>query len=130
MCLQCHQGISDETILQQFKESLTNPHFEMWNSTSLNHIFIGLLGVNGREVQAYSDQLIVNLLAWSRTKYSLSYRGFVIALHKNIKDMPNWLIKTDEEKVKRKDEVFHNDLLTNMIKEVENEIGKCGNMLK
>jgi hypothetical protein len=45
MCGQCHEGLSDKTVIQQLKDTLENPQFEKWNLTSFNHILITIRGV-------------------------------------------------------------------------------------
>jgi hypothetical protein len=51
-------GMSDQTILSQLNDSLANPKFEVWNTTSLSHLYLAGLGVNGKEA---SDKAILLL---------------------------------------------------------------------
>lgn len=58
MCLQCHQGISDAEVERQLRGSLSEPKYELWNATSLNHLIISLCGYNGYECSELSYQLL------------------------------------------------------------------------
>lgn len=64
MCLKCHQGLSDEYVLQSSLDSLSNPQFEKWNTTSLSHLFIEISGVNGEECSQLGLQLLDNYIQY------------------------------------------------------------------
>jgi hypothetical protein len=64
MCRQCHSGLSDETVKAQLQESLDNPQFEKWNTTSLSHILIAAEGVNGPEVRVIALELAEKFYQW------------------------------------------------------------------
>ena len=68
MCLLCHQNMSDETIKQQILESLEDPKFEVWNSTSISHLTISLCGFNGYEVSDLSYRLFTNYISYLKDK--------------------------------------------------------------
>lgn len=65
MCLSCHQGLSDDVIKQQLTDSLVNPKYEVWNSTSLSHIRISMTGINGKEVQEVATKLYEAYIQWA-----------------------------------------------------------------
>lgn len=64
MCGQCHQALSDETVIQQWKEALENPEFEKWNLTSFNHVLITIRGANGEEGHKLGVQLGEKFYNW------------------------------------------------------------------
>ena len=64
MCRQCHAGLSDETVKTQLQESLDNPQFEKWNTTSLSHILIAAEGENGPEARAIALELAEKFYNW------------------------------------------------------------------
>lgn len=66
MCLQCHSGLSDSIVLEQLKESLDNPNFKVWNETSISHVSLAAIGVNGKEAQKVGRQLLINYIMWKR----------------------------------------------------------------
>ena len=64
MCWMCHQP--DETVKEQILSSLENPRYESWNSTSLNHLMISLMGCNGFEVSELAHKLWAGYISWAR----------------------------------------------------------------
>jgi hypothetical protein len=64
MCRQCHAGLSDETVKTQLQESLDNPEFEKWSTTSLSHVLIAAEGTNGPEARVLALELAENFYAW------------------------------------------------------------------
>ena len=66
MCFLCQQNMSDETVKQQILKSIENPRFEVWNSTSISHIFLCLSGFNGYEVAELAYHLLKNYIAWAK----------------------------------------------------------------
>jgi hypothetical protein len=71
MCYQCHQGLSDATVLNQMKECLTKPNFAVWNETSVNHFIIIMLGYNGNESAQIATQIFKNYLQWKKENLTL-----------------------------------------------------------
>ena len=64
MCLKCHQHISDETVVSQLTDSLTNPKFEKWNETSISHLCLAYMGLNGETASNIASQLLKNYIDW------------------------------------------------------------------
>jgi len=64
MCGQCHEGLSDKTVIQQLKDTLENPQFEKWNLTSFNHILITIRGANGGEGHKLGVELGEKFYKW------------------------------------------------------------------
>ena len=58
MCLSCHTAFSDSDTEEQLRNALSDPKYELWNSTSFNHIIIAALGYNG----SASRELAITLL--------------------------------------------------------------------
>ena len=50
MCIQCHNGLSDEMIEKQFSESINNPQYNEWNRTSYSHLVIAMSGVKWKKM--------------------------------------------------------------------------------
>ena len=66
MCWMCHQNMSDEVVRQQLRSSLENPRYEVWNSTSLSHLMISLMGANGYEASELAYKLYEGFISWVR----------------------------------------------------------------
>ena len=66
MCWMCHQNMPDETVKEQLLSSLENPRYECWNSTSLNHLMLSLMGCNGFEVSELAHKLWTGYISWAR----------------------------------------------------------------
>lgn len=67
MCKQCHQRISDDVTTEQLREVLDNPRFEVWNSTSVNHVYLSAAGVNGPEARRIALAILVEFIEWLGT---------------------------------------------------------------
>ena len=64
MCFSCHQGLSDDNILNQLKNALSDPQFHQWNTTSFNHIKLAIMGLNGEECHDLAVQLAEQFYVW------------------------------------------------------------------
>ena len=66
MCLQCHLGLSDKTILDQLQYSINegNKNFYKYNSTSISHIIIATSGYNGLAVRNTAIELLKLYVDW------------------------------------------------------------------
>lgn len=58
MCLKCHECMKDENIEQNLIDTLNNPNFNEWNGTSLYHLSLSAIGLNGFNNQKMSIQLL------------------------------------------------------------------------
>lgn len=76
MCLKCHGGLSDETVIEQLSESLTNPQYEKWNETSISHLCIAYMGMNGQKGVEVAEKLLANYVDWKSKNISLSDGSF------------------------------------------------------
>lgn len=66
MCLQCHKSLSDEHVLNDLRDSVAIPKYEVWNMTSVSHLIIASLGTNGHgEPQDLANQLLEGYAQWS-----------------------------------------------------------------
>lgn len=66
MCLQCHLGLSDETILNQLQDAINKgtSDFNEYNSTSISHIIIATSGYNGLALRNTAIKLLKMYLDW------------------------------------------------------------------
>lgn len=64
MCGNCHQGLSDETIIRQTKEALEEDNCAGWNVTSISHMALVSIGVNGKEAQELGLKLLLKYISW------------------------------------------------------------------
>ena len=65
MCLDCHLGLKDNTILEQISDTEVN-NFHVWNSTSINHLLIASSGFNGIDVRNKALEVISNFYKWCK----------------------------------------------------------------
>lgn len=65
MCLQCNLAMSDERVIEDLKECIQNPQYELWNSCSLSHLFIDASGIHGAEARKLSMQLLEGYCAYA-----------------------------------------------------------------
>ncbi len=74
MCLVCHQGLTDEVVLKQIDDILKEidegdtSDFIKWNTTSVSHIILAGLGLNGPEVRFKAIKLLEHFIEWRKTK--------------------------------------------------------------
>ena len=95
MCWSCHQRISDEVVIQQLKDSLENPTYEVWNKTSISHLFISLTGCNGYEASEITYKIFQGYINWIiENNYSSKE---VIQDFRNKIDQITDLVKTQKE---------------------------------
>ena len=73
MCIQCHQHISDEEMVRQLKG---DPQFDKWNTTSISHMIIAGLGVNGEEAITLSINMLTKFLDYKDEGGKLD--GFIL----------------------------------------------------
>jgi hypothetical protein len=64
MCRECHMHIPDDIMLEQLSDTLKNPHFKLWNTTSLSHILIAIEGYNGEKVHKIALILAEGFYEW------------------------------------------------------------------
>lgn len=76
MCLKCHKGLSSEIVTKQLKDSLDNPQFEKWNETSISHLCLAYIGINGEEAKNYAKQLLDNYVSWKTQNLKCSDDSF------------------------------------------------------
>ena len=63
MCLDCHLGLKDNTILEQISDTEVN-NFHVWNSTSINHLLIAASGFNGINVRNVALKILSDYYKW------------------------------------------------------------------
>lgn len=76
MCQQCHNALSKDAIKQQILDALENPRFESWNTISINHLFLSLMGQDGYEISELAHRLLKNYISWARDHLTLSVDNF------------------------------------------------------
>lgn len=65
MCIKCHKSLSDETVIDQIKESLIDESsYDKWNPTSIHHLLITAIGCNGPVAQKLSVKLLLKYYRW------------------------------------------------------------------
>jgi hypothetical protein len=62
MCFDCHQKISNDSILEMLKEVIKEPKYELWNSTSVDHLIIARSGYNGNECAELAKKILDNYI--------------------------------------------------------------------
>jgi hypothetical protein len=67
MCFQCHMGLTDEMVTTQMRETLENPQFNEWNTTSVSHVAIASTGHNGEPARELGLNLLKQFIEWRRT---------------------------------------------------------------
>ncbi len=110
MCNQCHSALSDADVEKSM--DINNPQFEVWNSTSLNHLRLAAMGVNGPVVQEKAERLFIEYMKYYK---NLPEDQFVPAVYQSLEDtleeIQKFRIKCQENKFSQtaiKDIVFHN----------------------
>ena len=70
MCFKCHSGLSDEEVLKQLREqnSTDNINFIRWNTTSIGHLILAGVGLNGPEARTEAINLLEKFIIWRRTQ--------------------------------------------------------------
>lgn len=68
MCLSCHQGLPDETVLKQLNDAIIRPEFDKWNTTSVSHIILAAIGLNGPEARFSAIKLLGQFILWRKTQ--------------------------------------------------------------
>ena len=70
MCYNCYSSMDNEDNLIEFNKLSHHPNFKIWNTTSLNMLYLGVLGLNGKEVRkialTISEKFIIWLLTMSK----------------------------------------------------------------
>ena len=131
MCLQCHQGLSDEYCISDLESTLHDDKklerdFSKWNSTSLNHMYIIGTGFNGEKAQNMAFQVLEKFIAWG--KVSPDYgKEFILEQVCTIESIEETLrrLKAYSEKKYEKDtiknSVNHGQLLSELVVYTKND---------
>jgi hypothetical protein len=61
-------GLTNEQITNRLRETVENPSFEKWNTTSLSHVAIAGTGHNGEPAREMALELLLKFIEWRRTK--------------------------------------------------------------
>jgi hypothetical protein len=70
MCYTCFEGLGEEEVAKQFKNSLEEPKYDKWNKVSLNFIWMGCIGMAGvGEPQENAFKLADGYCGWSYQNY-------------------------------------------------------------
>jgi len=68
--------LSNEEILSQFNEAYKSKEFNNYNTTSINHFFLGASGLNGDEVRIVALKILDDFLVYLQSqsdKYIFDY---------------------------------------------------------
>lgn len=68
MCLNCHQFMCDDDILQQLEEAITNNQFDRWNTTSIGHMLLVASGFNGAKCRNLALTILNQFIKWYNDK--------------------------------------------------------------
>lgn len=68
MCLQCHSTFNNDDLYVELTEIQQNPSFDVWNTTSLNHLFIAATEYNGKENADLAILLLEQYVEWYKTQ--------------------------------------------------------------
>jgi hypothetical protein len=114
MCGFCHSNLSDDAIMQSLRECIAkgDAGFANFNTTSLSHIYIALMGVNGPIAHDLAETIITNFIAYVEKGGKLD--GFILESCPSIENIKTQVSKinamsrvTDKEsQEKRRLEVF------------------------
>ena len=111
MCNKCHQALSDEGIEKTINRELNTPDFKVWNSTSVNHIRLAAMGVNGPVIQEKAERLFIEYMKYYKNLPSEDYVPAVYeSLAKTLDEIQQFRIRCHEEQLSRKviqNIVFH-----------------------
>jgi hypothetical protein len=66
MCFLCHFKLSANDVVKQLKDSVKNPRYEVWNSTSLSHLNISASGFDGPEARTLALRLLSGFIKWAK----------------------------------------------------------------
>ena len=66
MCFRCHQEFTDEQILEQISSDKNS--FELWNETSMSHLYIAYMGFNGRECSDIARKKLDSYIEWEQAQ--------------------------------------------------------------
>jgi hypothetical protein len=56
------------------QRALDNPHFELWNMTSIHHMLVAVEGYNGEEAHYLALQLLEECYAWAIQQPQVQFR--------------------------------------------------------
>lgn len=76
MCLQCHQNLNDTIIVSQLQECLETGNYSNINATSISHLTISAVGLNGTVAQQTAIQILKAYIAWKRNNVLESDNNF------------------------------------------------------
>lgn len=76
MCLVCHQNLSNESIITSLQESLQTKEFENFNATSISHISIAAIGLNGDIAQDLALQVLEAYISWKNNNIKQEDNSF------------------------------------------------------
>jgi hypothetical protein len=93
MCWLCHSKLTNEEVISQLKESLANPQYEVWNSTSIAHIIYSMYGANGKEAASLALQLFQGAMEFFAPG-TVTDEAFILAMETRTAELDG---KTDEE---------------------------------
>ena len=66
MCIKCPSGLSDEEVLSQLRyvNASDGDQFELFNTTSVSHLAIAGIGVNGSEARDVAIEVLQKFRDW------------------------------------------------------------------
>ena len=70
MCLKCHNNLDAKYVLKMLIDTLENPSFDKWNTTSLNHTVISALGNESLQCRKLAIELLEKFIEYRKNKPS------------------------------------------------------------
>ena len=124
MCIECHQHLTDESIIGQLQSS--DQYFENWNSTSLDHMYLVCTGVNGQIAQKLAFKVLEDYIQWGKTNSNYG-KGFILQgvcpiedVEMTLERIRNKVAETSLTQDELRKEVFDGQYLKDLV--VYNEI--------
>ena len=68
MCIPCHSHLTNEQVVLDLQNTLKNRKFDQWNTTSISHILLAGIGINGQEAKSLALQILHHFIEWRKTK--------------------------------------------------------------
>jgi len=66
MCIKCHSGLDDTSVLNDLNNSLKKSDLSGWNETSISHIILAYIGINGKEASKSAEKLMLKYIRWKK----------------------------------------------------------------
>jgi len=99
MCRHCHRGLSDDDVVQQLSEPVD---FSEWNDTSVSHLALIMIGVNGPKAQTLAEDLMKRLHQWTKDNVEIKNKFFGPPTEELVNKTLESISKIKEDLIKHK----------------------------